>query len=63
MGHIALFCFDFISIICFCTGYVAPVMWITSHCKTTSLREDYVQQLRKDIKVHRYGDCKGVYRK
>ncbi|KAK3082603.1 hypothetical protein FSP39_000305 [Pinctada imbricata] len=31
--------------------------WFVSHCKTMSKREDYVELMRKDIKVDEYGAC------
>ena len=33
------------------------VVWIASHCKTQSQREDYVEELRKHIDVDVYGMC------
>lgn len=33
------------------------VLWIVSHCHTSSRREDYVSELRKYINVDTYGSC------
>ena len=32
-------------------------LWFVSHCQTTSHREDYVKELRKDLEVDIYGHC------
>ena len=35
----------------------APIVWVTSNCKSHSRREDYVKQLMRVIKVDSFGSC------
>ena len=39
------------------TNKTRLVAWMVSHCSTDSRREEYVEQLKRHIKVDVYGDC------
>lgn len=41
----------------FATGKSNLVVWMASHCTTDSLREEYVRELNKSVKVDVYGGC------
>jgi alpha-1,3-fucosyltransferase len=36
------------------------VLWLASHCKTKSHREEYVAELSKYVDVQKFGKCAGL---
>ncbi|OWA52656.1 putative Alpha-(1,3)-fucosyltransferase C [Hypsibius exemplaris] len=36
------------------------ILWLVSHCKTSSHREDYVAELSRFVKVDKFGKCSGL---